>query len=82
MPKNGPSASNRSTSKSASPATVETQERIAERAYAIWEQAGRPDDRAEEHWFRAEEEIRTEDENADHLRSHLGSTSPFPSRAR
>ena len=32
-------------------------ERITERARQIWEEEGRPDGRAEEHWLRAEHEI-------------------------
>lgn len=32
-------------------------EKIAARAYEIWEQEGRPDNKAEEHWLRAEREI-------------------------
>jgi hypothetical protein len=32
-------------------------ERITERARQIWEEEGRPDGRAEEHWLRAEAEI-------------------------
>jgi hypothetical protein len=31
--------------------------RISERAYTIWEQAGRPDGEAEQHWRLAEAEI-------------------------
>lgn len=34
-------------------------ERIAERAYRIWEAAGRPDGRDWEHWFQAERELCT-----------------------
>jgi len=30
---------------------------IAERAYLIWEQMGRPDGQALEHWLRAEAEL-------------------------
>ena len=32
-------------------------EKIAARAYEIWEKEGRPDNKAEEHWLRAEREI-------------------------
>jgi Protein of unknown function (DUF2934) len=32
-------------------------ERIQERAYGLWQQEGRPDGRADEHWFRAEAEV-------------------------
>jgi hypothetical protein len=33
---------------------------IAERAYALWENDGRPDGRDQEYWFRAEAELKTE----------------------
>ena len=33
---------------------------IAERAYLIWEQMGRPDGQALEHWLRAETALATE----------------------
>lgn len=33
-------------------------QRIRERAYEIWEQAGRPEGRAVEHWLQAEAEMR------------------------
>ena len=36
------------------------QRRVRERAYALWEREGRPESRAEQHWFRAEEELRAE----------------------
>ena len=32
-------------------------EKISARAYEIWEQEGRPDNKAEQHWLRAEREI-------------------------
>jgi hypothetical protein len=38
------------------------EQRIRERAYRIWEEAGRPDGRAVEHWLRAEAEIAAEDQ--------------------
>jgi hypothetical protein len=38
------------------------EERIRQRAYAIWESEGRPADREDEHWRRAEEELRREEE--------------------
>ena len=34
-------------------AMADIQQRIRERAYRIWEEEGRPDGRAEEHWERA-----------------------------
>jgi Protein of unknown function (DUF2934) len=32
-------------------------ERIKRRAYLLWEQEGRPEGRADEHWLRAEAEV-------------------------
>jgi hypothetical protein len=32
-------------------------QRIRERAYQIWEQEGRPEDRETEHWLQAEREL-------------------------
>jgi hypothetical protein len=39
------------------------QHRVRERAYAIWERGGRPDGQAEQHWFWAEAELRTEQQD-------------------
>jgi hypothetical protein len=39
-------------------------DRIAERAHRIWESEGRPDDKAEEHWRRAEAEVAAEEHAA------------------
>ncbi len=33
-------------------------EKIAARAYEIWQQSGCPDGKQEEHWYRAERELR------------------------
>ena len=33
-------------------------DRIARRAYEIWERSGRPEGQAEHHWSQAEEELR------------------------
>jgi hypothetical protein len=33
-------------------------EKIAERAYQIWQASGRPDGHDQEHWFQAERELR------------------------
>lgn len=35
-----------------------TSEQIAQRAYEIWDKAGRPEGLSAEHWFQAETEIR------------------------
>jgi Protein of unknown function (DUF2934) len=37
------------------------QERIRERAHAIWEREGRPQDRDQDHWHQAEKEIASEE---------------------
>ncbi|HEY0549307.1 MAG TPA: DUF2934 domain-containing protein [Verrucomicrobiae bacterium] len=34
-----------------------SREQIAQRAYEIWEQTGRPDGQSAEHWFQAEAEL-------------------------
>lgn len=36
------------------------EDRIRERAHSIWELEGRPEGRAGEHWYRAEEELAVE----------------------
>ena len=40
------------------------EQRIRERAYAIWEQKGRPEGKDREHWLRAEAEIAAEERGA------------------
>ncbi len=40
--------------------TASREQQIRERAYAIWEGEGRPANRAETHWLRAEAEIARE----------------------
>lgn len=37
--------------------TEDREDRIRERAYALWEQAGRPPDTAREHWAEAAREV-------------------------
>ena len=37
-----------------------TYEQISERAFKIWEQDGKPEGREQDHWLRAEEELRRE----------------------
>ena len=46
---------------------ADTSERVAARAYTIWEQGGREDGHALAHWVRAEQEIAAEDASADRL---------------
>lgn len=41
--------------------TEDRDERIRHRAYRIWEEAGRPEGREDEHWHRAASEIEGED---------------------
>ena len=38
------------------------EQRVRERAYEIWERAGRPEGKSTEHWLRAEAEIGAEEE--------------------
>lgn len=40
---------------------ADREQQVRERAYAIWEQEGRPDGEDREHWLRAEAEIAAED---------------------
>jgi hypothetical protein len=42
----------------------EWEQRVRERAYAIWEQEGRPEGQAERHWREAEAELRWEAHHA------------------
>jgi Protein of unknown function (DUF2934) len=39
----------------------ERSRRVEERAYALWQAEGQPHGRHEEHWHRAEQQIRTEE---------------------
>ena len=41
------------------------EERIRQRAYEMWEEAGRPAGRAEEYWQKARAEVAAEDAAAD-----------------
>jgi hypothetical protein len=53
------------------------EERIRQKAHQIWEQAGRPDGKADEHWSEAERQIDKDD--------HAGDTDQLanePSRPR
>jgi hypothetical protein len=38
------------------------EQRARERAYEIWEQSGRPEGKADEHWLQAEAEIAAEEQ--------------------
>jgi hypothetical protein len=46
--------------KPAKPTTESLRKQIEARAYALWERAGRPHGRHEEHWARAEKELLSE----------------------
>ncbi len=43
----------------AAPAQQITSEQIARRAYAIWEQQGRPVGLETQHWFQAEQQLKS-----------------------
>lgn len=49
------------------------EDRIRQRAYAIWEQEGRPEGRHEAHWEQARQELMAEDE---HGRAQAGIDAP------
>jgi DUF2934 family protein len=51
------------------------EEKVRERAHAIWEREGRPQNAAEQHWSRAEEELRAEEE-AEKLAASVRETVP------
>ena len=41
--------------------TADREERIRQRAYRLWEEAGRPEGTAQEHWDRAAQDLDRED---------------------
>lgn len=41
------------------------EQRIQERAYGIWERAGRPEGKSVEHWLQAEAEIAVDEQELD-----------------
>lgn len=43
---------------------MDKEERIRCRAYELWERQGKPEDRQEEHWHQARDEIEMENEDA------------------
>ena len=43
------------------PSNSDREERIRQRAYRLWEEAGRPDGSAQEHWDRAAQDLDRED---------------------
>ena len=59
------------------------------KAYEIWENEGRPDGRAEEHWVQASREIECHDELSETAADAIGTVGPeadlaeeFPARPR
>lgn len=38
------------------------EEHVREAAYRIWDNEGQPEDKAEEHWFRALDELQSKDD--------------------
>lgn len=59
------------------------EDRIRERAYALWDAAGKPEDQAERFWRQAEDEIRAEESGYDKtLRQLPRQRSPIRLRDR
>jgi hypothetical protein len=54
----------------------------AERAYLIWEQAGRPDGKALEYWLQAEAELSTKASEQRSSPKEIMTTTPNRGRAR
>ena len=52
----------------------ENEQTIRQRAYEIWDNAGRPDDRSDEFWFAAITEFEREEETnlSSHVPPHVG----------
>ena len=57
------------------------QERIRQRAQAIWEREGRPEGRHEDHWREAEKEIAAEDSGAAPARPKTTVNKPRKAKA-
>jgi hypothetical protein len=57
------------------------QERIRQRAQAIWERAGRPEGRHEDHWREAEKEIAAEDSGPAAARPRATGKKPREAKA-
>ncbi|MFK8252795.1 DUF2934 domain-containing protein [Ancylobacter terrae] len=54
----------------------EREDRIRERAHKLWEEEGRPDGRAEAHWFQAKEIVAVEENGAAALKPVEESAAP------
>lgn len=58
------------------------EQRIRERAYAIWEEEGRPDHRAEANWLQAEAEIADAGDDGEGEENEAGGEAPAEAPAR
>ncbi len=56
--------------------TDDRQERIRQRAFELWEQAGRPEGDHEKHWHQAVREIEAEDGFAQHEEATIAERAP------
>jgi hypothetical protein len=64
------------------PTTESLRQRIEDRAYVLWERAGRPDGRHVEHWIQAEQEILSESKAKPPARKKAKATpKPSPKRS-
>lgn len=63
---------------------MNTDDRIRERAYEIWEAAGRPEGREVEHWKQASEDVTHFDKPGDPLAGSVESSVaiPMPKRTK
>jgi hypothetical protein len=57
------------------------EDRVRERAYALWEKDGRPDGRSDEYWRQARSEVEAEEAEPGNESSE-GSTKETPSTTR
>lgn len=64
--------------------TERNEDRVRQRAYAIWEEEGRPDGEDLCHWSDAETELRGETtrEQIEEIKAATGATGASPSRRR
>lgn len=58
---------------------LDIEERKRQIAYALWEEEGRPEGRAEAHWQEACSQIEAELQDPDWLKRAAGETEPRPS---
>jgi hypothetical protein len=57
---------------------IATEQQIKKRAYAIWEEEGRPEGKDVEHYFRAKQIL--EERQASYLSEELTPSNPWPCR--